>query len=153
VYEKGATTRAVYLPAGKWYDWWTLATHEGGQTIARPVDLATMPLFVRGGAIIPVDPIRQYTSQSVDEPTTLRIFPGADGRFIFYDDDGTSLAYIQGEQTIIELSWDDTAQTLTLVPQRNITPREFLVCLVTAETKHRVTVRDQPLTISLAPAR
>src|SRR6185436_12495706 len=51
VFEKGATTRSVYLPKGEWYDWWTNAKQTGGQTVSRPVDLATMPIYVRAGAI------------------------------------------------------------------------------------------------------
>jgi alpha-glucosidase (family GH31 glycosyl hydrolase) len=81
VFEKGAASRAVYLPAGTWYDWWTHATHAGGGTVTRAVDLATMPIFVRAGAIIPLDPVRQYTSQVVGEPTTLRVYRGVDGQY------------------------------------------------------------------------
>jgi hypothetical protein len=66
----GATSRDVYLPPGDWYDWWTNAKATGGRTVTRPVDLATMPIFVRAGAIIPVDPVRQYTGEPVSEPTT-----------------------------------------------------------------------------------
>src|SRR5690349_7575360 len=52
VYEKGATGKKVYLPEGDWYDWWNNAKQKGGQTIVKPVDLATMPIYVRAGAII-----------------------------------------------------------------------------------------------------
>jgi len=40
-----------------------------------------MPIFVRAGAIIPLDPVRQYTSQVVGEPTTLRVYRGVDGQY------------------------------------------------------------------------
>ena len=53
VFTKGATSRDVYLPGGEWYDWWTNAKSAGGQTVTRQVDLATMPIYVRAGAIIP----------------------------------------------------------------------------------------------------
>ena len=59
VFTKGASSRDVYLPKGEWYDWWTNARATGGQTVARAVDLATLPIYVRAGAIIPVDPVRQ----------------------------------------------------------------------------------------------
>ena len=65
VFKKGATSREVYLPAGEWYDWWTNVKSAGGQAVTRAVDLATMPIYVRAGAIIPVDPVRQYTSEPV----------------------------------------------------------------------------------------
>lgn len=153
VYKKGATVREVYLPDGTWYDWWTLARHPGGRSISREVDLATLPLFVRAGAIIPLDPVRQYTAQPVDEPTTLRIFPGADGRFTFYDDDGHSLAYLKGAQTIIELAWDDSMQTLSLNPPANApkptSPREFAIQLVGTDSIKRVTFTGEPLSIRI----
>lgn len=116
VYEKGATARNVYLPEGKWYDWWTGKAVEGGKTITRQVDLSTMPNYVRAGAIIPFDPVRQYTSQAVDEPTTLKIYRGADGEYTLYDDDGISLGYLKGDSLQTLIKWDDSARRLTLEP-------------------------------------
>ena len=70
----------------------------GGQTIDRTVDLRTMPIYVRAGAIIPFDPVRQYTDEPVSEPTTLRVYRGADGEFTLYDDDGISQDYLRGQR-------------------------------------------------------
>jgi alpha-glucosidase (family GH31 glycosyl hydrolase) len=116
VFTKGATSREVYLPAGQWYDWWTNERHDGGQSVTREVDLATMPLYVRAGGIIPFDPVRQYTAQEVDGPTTLRIYTGADGEFTLYEDDGESLEYLDGEATWTRISWDDDARQLVIEP-------------------------------------
>src|SRR5690606_4758612 len=118
VYEAGAKTRDVYLPEGLWYDWWTLQTEEGKQTVSREVDLATMPIYVRAGALIPFDPIRQYTAQEVDEPTTIKIFSGDLGYITLYDDDGTTLNYPIGEQTFTTFRRDDTAKSLTISPDK-----------------------------------
>jgi alpha-glucosidase/alpha-D-xyloside xylohydrolase len=116
VFEKGATSREVYLPKGDWYDWWTLTRQKGGQTIRRDVDLSVMPIYVRAGAIIPFDPIRQYTGEPVKEPTTLRVYPGADGAFTYYEDDGISQDYLKGKAVWIRLTWDDKTRTLSLSP-------------------------------------
>ena len=116
VFEKGATGRAVYLPAGAWYDWWSGECIAGGRMVRRDVDLSIMPIYARAGAIIPFDPVRQYTSQAVSEPTTLRIYPGADGDFTLYDDDGISQDYLRGRGTWIRITWDDRSRTLTLQP-------------------------------------
>lgn len=116
VVEKGAKSRRVYLPAGTWYDWWTGEKHEGKRWIDRSVDLATLPLFARAGSIIPLDPIRQFTAQAATEPTTLRVFPGANGNFTLYDDDGQSLGYRDGSdpKTVwVLFHWDDAARSLT----------------------------------------
>jgi alpha-glucosidase/alpha-D-xyloside xylohydrolase len=117
VYQKGATVRDVYLPEGDdWYDWWTNERTNGGQTVARPVDLATMPIYVRAGAIIPVDPVRQYTAQPVNEPTTLRVYRGADGQFTLYEDDGISQDYLSGRGTWTRMTWDEASRRLTIEP-------------------------------------
>jgi alpha-glucosidase (family GH31 glycosyl hydrolase) len=116
VYEKGATSREVYLPAGDWYDWWTAERVAGGRTVSRPVDLATMPLYVRAGAIVPVDPVRQYVAEPVSEPTTLRVYRGANGQFTLYEDDGISQDYLRGRGTWTRLAWDDRARRLTIEP-------------------------------------
>ena len=79
VTDKGATSRRLYLPRGTWYDYWSERRVEGGHEISRPVDLATIPLHVRAGAIIPLGPIMQYTSEQVDGPLGLAVYPGTDG--------------------------------------------------------------------------
>ena len=60
--------------------------------------------------------MRQYTSQPVDEPTTLKIYAGADGRFTLYEDDGSSLDYLQGKATWTRLIWNDASRSLTIEP-------------------------------------
>lgn len=119
VVEKGAKVRRLYLPAGMWYDWWTGQKLQGKRWLERQVDLATLPLYVRAGAILPLDPVRQYTSQPVTEPTTLRVYPGASGTFTLYDDDGQGLGYRDGSdpKTVwIRIRWDDATGRLTLEP-------------------------------------
>jgi alpha-glucosidase/alpha-D-xyloside xylohydrolase len=78
------------------------------------VDLATMPIYVRAGAIIPLDPVRQYTGQPVSEPTTLQVHRGADGRFVLYDDDGKSLDYLRGQISWTRITWDDSKSRLVI---------------------------------------
>jgi alpha-glucosidase/alpha-D-xyloside xylohydrolase len=119
VVEKGVTSRRIYLPEGAWFDWWTGEKHAGEQWIDRPVDLATLPLYVRAGAIIPLDPVRQFTAQPVSVPTTLRVHPGANGTFTLYDDDGQSLAYRTANDpkaTWIRFRWDDGQGRLAVEP-------------------------------------
>jgi alpha-glucosidase (family GH31 glycosyl hydrolase) len=116
VHEKDAKVRNVYLPPGEWWDFWTSARLTGPHTFSRPVDLETLPLFVKAGAIVPFDPIRQFSGEAVSEPITLRIYPGADGRFTWYDDDGTSYAHEHGKFLRVECVWQDTDRRLALKP-------------------------------------
>ncbi len=114
VFEKAADHRNVYLPAGIWYDWWTGRSEPGGRTISRAVDLATMPLFVRAGSIIPFDPIRQHTGEIVSEPITLKVYRGANGEFTMYEDDGRSLDYLKNVATWTKFTWNDATSRLTI---------------------------------------
>jgi alpha-glucosidase/alpha-D-xyloside xylohydrolase len=114
VTEKGAASRAVYLPNGRWYDFWLNTPHDGGREIQRTVDLETMPLFVRAGAILPLGPVKQYTSEPVDAPLELHIYPGADGAFTLYDDDGETFDYERGDWMGLDMRWTDRNHRLAL---------------------------------------
>ena len=130
VYEPGATERTVYLPEGRWYDWFDGTVIEGGREYAREVDLGTMPIFVRAGSIIPIDPPRQYVSEQVEGDLTFRIYTGADGEYTLYEDDGISNDYLRGKgYNIIRFIWDDDTRTFTADPEKlgmnNDTTRTF----------------------------
>ena len=114
VTEKGATSRKLYLPRGGWYDFWTDEKVEGGREVSKPVDLATTPLYVRAGAIIPMGPVKQYTAEKVDGPLTLQIYPGANAAFTLYEDDGHTFNFRKGEWMGIEMAWNDSRRRLTL---------------------------------------
>ncbi len=96
IYQPGRTCRAVFLPAGEWYDWWTGERHTGPCHILAQAPLDTLPLYVRGGAIIPTGPTMCYTDEHPLNPLTLDLYPG-NGCLTLYEDDGHSFAYEQGE--------------------------------------------------------
>jgi alpha-glucosidase/alpha-D-xyloside xylohydrolase len=114
VLEPGAASRRVYLPEGKWHDFWTGEVVTGGKEIERKVDLATLPLYVRAGAVIPMGPVKQYVTQPVGAPLTIRIYPGAGGSFVLYEDDGESFAYERGQFLRLAMQWDDGRRQLRL---------------------------------------
>jgi alpha-glucosidase/alpha-D-xyloside xylohydrolase len=114
VVEKGASSRRLYLPRDTWFDFWTEEPVEGGREIERKVDLETMPLYIRAGAILPFGPVRQYAEEPVDGPLTLIVYPGADAASFLYEDDGKTFAYRKGEWMRIEMSWRDAERRLTL---------------------------------------
>ncbi|HEX3358740.1 MAG TPA: TIM-barrel domain-containing protein [Tepidisphaeraceae bacterium] len=123
VVEKGEQSRHLYLPAGQWYDWWTGEKLSGARWIDRTVDLATIPLYVRAGGIIPIDPVRQFTAQIVDEPTVIRVYPGANGVFTLYDDDGHSEGYKDGTDArmiFVRFEWDNNARRLSILPDERM---------------------------------
>jgi alpha-glucosidase (family GH31 glycosyl hydrolase) len=151
VVEKGAATRRVYLPSGRWHDFWTGERIEGGREVARAVDLETMPLFVREGSILPLGPVKQYSAEKVDQPTSISLYPGKDASFLWYEDDGASFNYRKGEWMGIQMTWDDAQRKLTLhlaEGSRMLAParRSFQVSL--PETTKSLTFDGKPVSLS-----
>ena len=95
VYRPGVECRAVYLPQGRWYDWWTGKMFEGGTQILAEAPLEQMPIYIRAGGIIPMQPVMQYVDERSIDVLTLRVFPG-NGEFTLYEDDGHSFEYKNG---------------------------------------------------------
>ncbi len=73
-----------------------------------------MPLFVRAGSIIPVGPDIQFTGDQLDAPIELWVYPGRNGEFTLYEDEGDNYNYEQGSFATIHLTWDDSARQLIL---------------------------------------
>jgi alpha-D-xyloside xylohydrolase len=111
---QGATKREVYLPNATWYDFWTGEKIEGGKRIEADAPLARLPLFVRAGSIIPMGPTMEWSTEKPADPIELRVYPGADGDFTFYEDENDNYDYVRGEHATIKLHWDDATKTLTL---------------------------------------
>ena len=154
VVEKGAVSRRLYLPRGAWYDFWTEERLEGGREIDRPVDLETMPLHVRAGAILPLGPVKQYAEEPVEAPLTLVVYPGADGASSIYEDDGKSFNYRKGDWMRIEMAWKDADRKLTLrlAPGSRLRPpakRKIEVRLAGEKTTKSVVFDGSPLEIRL----
>jgi alpha-D-xyloside xylohydrolase len=111
----GAESRSVYLPGTtKWTDFWSGKIYTGGQSIIADAPLDKIPLFVRCGAIVPMGPVQQYTDEVKPDMLELRIYPGANGKFDIYEDDGNSTRYKKGKYSIISLTWNDKDHTLTI---------------------------------------
>lgn len=110
--EQGVTSRPVYLPAGAdWYDFWTNQKFKGGQTIPVSAPIEQIPLFVRSGSILPLGTSVENTNQE-QKIAKIKVYPGADGKFTLYRDDGNTYDYEKGAFEITKLSWSNTAGKL-----------------------------------------
>ena len=115
VTEAKATSRDVYLPAGTaWVNFWTGEKMSGGRTVKVAAPVETIPLFVRAGSIVPLGPDLQSAMEKPADPIELRVYPGADGVFTIYEDEGDSYRYEQGAYATIPISWNDKTQSLTI---------------------------------------
>ena len=104
VTEPSVTSWTTYLPRneGGWYDYYTGRHYEGGQSVTTDVAADFIPVYVRAGSIIPV---------KGDE---VLLYPGADGSFTLYEDDGATRDYEQGQCSRITFQWDDASRRLTI---------------------------------------
>jgi len=101
---KGAQTRSVYLPKGDWFDYWTGEKYTGKQYIHILTPLDKLPIFVKSGAIIPMQPELQYMDEKKVDEITLDIWPGKSSSFDLYEDDGLSLKYKDGDYAVTKIT-------------------------------------------------
>ena len=154
VFEKGATERRLYLPRGAWFDFWTEKKLEGGREVVRKVDLDTMPLYIRAGAVLPMGPLKQYTDEPVDGPLTLTVYPGANGSSFLYDDDGVSFDHRDGAFMRLAMDWSDADRRLDLhlAPGSRMVPaasRDIEVRLAGSKAVRRIRFDGQPVQVRL----
>jgi alpha-D-xyloside xylohydrolase len=144
----GATSRSLYLPAGTWYDFYAGSTIAGGTTMTASAPLSQMPLYVRAGSIVPMGPMIQYATQSID-PQEIRVYAGGDASFTLYEDEGDTYDYQTGKYSTIPFTWSDSAKTLTIGARAGSytgmpTTRTFNVVFVGANHGGGVTVTATP---------
>jgi alpha-glucosidase (family GH31 glycosyl hydrolase) len=153
VVEKGATRRSLYLPAGDWYDFWTGERIAGGRQIERAVDLETLPVYVRAGAVLPNGPVKQFAREPSDEPVTFTVYPGRDGSFVLYEDDGTTFDYREGAYSKTRATWTEATRMLSLeVEPGTAQPREartFRVMVSGGAEPRLVTFDGSPRSVAL----
>ncbi len=131
------TTKTVtkYLPKGvQWYDFWTNKSYKGGQDITFTTSFDQVPMFVRAGTILPLGQEMQYVGEKNWDNLELRIYPGADGQFTLYEDEGDSYNYEKGAYSTINMRWTDRTHTLTIEARQGRYPgmlktRQFAIVL------------------------
>ncbi len=108
------TEREVYLPRGLWYNFWTGEMLAGGKWIMCEAPLDRIPLHVRAGSIIPMNPPEISRASEKPEWIELRIYGGLNGRFDLYNDDGETYSYEDGDYSVIPIEWRERDQTLVI---------------------------------------
>lgn len=124
--------RKVYLPEGTWFDWWTGERIEGGRNITADAPIDRIPLYAKAGAIVPLGPDVQYASEKPWDNLVIKLFRGADGEFVLYEDEGEGNGYLNGKRSIIRFSWNDAESMLTIAGREGnyagmLEERDFIV--------------------------
>jgi alpha-D-xyloside xylohydrolase len=129
-------TRKVYLPKmANWYDFWTGKLITGGQTIDADAPIETIPLYIRAGSIIPMGPYLQYATEKAADPIEIRIYTGADAKFVLYEDENDTYNYESGKYSTIAMNWNEAEKTFTINDRNGKFPgmlekRTFKIVLV-----------------------
>lgn len=110
---EGATSRSVYFPGGQWYDFWTGQLRNGGNTMTVNAPLSQIPLHMRAGSIVPMGPDIQHANERADT-IELRIYPGADGAFTLYEDEGDGYNYETGKYATIPITYHDESRNVII---------------------------------------
>ena len=132
-------TQDVYLPKGtKWFDFWTGEALNGGQMVTKEVPIDIIPLYVRAGSIVPFGPKVQYSTEKKWNNLEIRIYPGADGEFVLYEDENDNYNYEKGAYSTIKFTWDDANRTLNIADREGTFPgmlksRKFNIVVVDKE--------------------
>ena len=128
-------TASKYLPKGAtWYDFWTNKAYKGGQTITLETTFDRVPMFVRAGSILPLGPEMQYVGEKSWDDLEIRVYPGADGSFTLYEDEGDNYNYEKGYYATITFQWNDRSRQLTIGTRQGgykgmILDRKFTIVL------------------------
>jgi len=114
VTRRGATHWTAYLPQGSWHDFWTHETYSGPGGVTVEAPLERLPLFVRGGAVIPMAPVLQYEGERPIDEITLLVYPDGNSSFTLYEDDGISNGYLKHAHVETRFDCNSDANSLSL---------------------------------------
>ena len=91
-------------------------------------------MFLRAGSILPLGPEMQYVGEKAWDNLEVRVYPGANGSFTLYEDEGDSYNYEKGVYSTITFCWNDKARKLTIGARKGEFPgmlksRQFTIIL------------------------
>ncbi len=131
-------TKETYLPSGAdWYDFWTGEKQEGGKQVSKEAPLDILPIYVKAGSILPIGPEVQFAEEEKWDHLEIRVYPGADGQFVLYEDENEHYHYEKGAFSTIAFDWNNNRKTLTIQDRGGSFPgmlqnRTFHIVLVGA---------------------
>lgn len=102
----GEARRKVYLPAGDWFDFWSHKKISGGKFIEATNGVGQIPLFLKGGTLLPLAEPVEFISPDTCFDLTVNLVGEKPADFTLYEDDGITTAYAKGEQNQIKLHAD-----------------------------------------------
>ena len=134
-------TAEKYLPKGTdWYDFWTNKRYKGGRNVTLETSIDRVPMFVRAGSILPLGPEMQYVGEKPWDNLEIHVYPGADGIFVLYEDEGDNYNYEKGLYSTITFRWKDKSHQLMIGSRQGnytgmILQRQFVIVMPDGQTR------------------
>ncbi|MBQ3806142.1 MAG: DUF5110 domain-containing protein [Prevotella sp.] len=144
-----------YLPKGAaWYDFHSEKMYSGGRDVTIPVTIDRAAMFVKAGSILPLAPVMQYAQEKKWDNLDIVVYPGANGTFTLYEDEGDNYNYEKGAYTTIKITWDDRSRTITFGEQKGhfpgmLTNRKFNIRMAGHKTVKTVNYDGQETTVTI----
>ena len=144
-----------YLPKGAaWYDFHSEKMYSGGRDVTIPVTIDRAAMFVKAGSILPLAPVMQYAQEKKWDNLDIVVYPGANGTFTLYEDEGDNYNYEKGAYTTIKITWDERSRTITFGEQKGhfpgmLTNRKFNIRMAGNKTVKTVNYDGQETTVTI----
>ena len=148
-------TITKYLPNGAaWYDFYSEKKYNGGQDVTVPTTIDRAIMFIKAGSILPLAPVMQYAQEKKWDNLDIVVYPGANGTFTLYEDEGDNYNYEKGAYATIKMTWDDRSRTLTFGEVKGQFPgmlknRKFNIRIAGSQTVKTVDYNGKDLSVQL----
>lgn len=114
-FESGKEYGKIYLPQGTWYDLYTGTAEKGNQEKVVPLTISKLPVYVKGGSIIPMQSLVQTTAEQPTDTLDVHVYNGSTANsIVYYEDDGKSFGYEKGDFYKRAISFDPQKRAITL---------------------------------------
>jgi alpha-D-xyloside xylohydrolase len=139
-------SRKLYLPqSAAWYNFWTGEVLNGGQTIDAEAPIDIIPLYIKAGSIVPMGANVEYATEKPGSDIELRIYPGANGEFKFYEDENDNYNYEKGSYSTFNIKWDDKLHQLSIADRKGGFPgmqKRHRFNIVLVKKAHGVSINE-----------
>jgi alpha-glucosidase (family GH31 glycosyl hydrolase) len=155
---RDSISQTIWLPDGIWYDYRNNNMLKGDKDISQNYSLDEVPVFIKAGSIIPTQTPKLRITGSILDTLILTVYPGQDGNFNLYEDEGNTEEYRNGIYAFTNMAWQDGSKTLKIVPDDKIFPgqvteRSYQIRIVAAKKPSQVkdwTYDNQKNTINIS---
>lgn len=150
VVDENSNFKKLYLPEGKWFEWWTGKIYDGNQWIIVEAPISQIPLFIKEGGFIPMQQVEQFVGEKKMDELKVVVYPSAQSKYNFYEDDGITNDYKNGKYSLTEFEskLGNNYRTISIKNTHdnyNTGRKDYLLKILNAENISNVSVNGTKL--------